>query len=152
MFAYLCQLTARGSSRAQSSWTEWKGRCVSCTKPIANGEGVFCASFLFRREGWTSCLKVWCGECYNVPSTSPFLVKKVADDKGFDQTLGGDEKRFKVGRNGDNLMCPFQCDLCHFRNIQKRDFRPADVKDRLLLQCICRASLDAFWAREPSTV
>jgi hypothetical protein len=87
-----------------------------------------------------------------VPSTSPFPVKMAADDEGFDQTLGGDEKRFRVGRNGDNLMCPFQCDLCHFRNIQKRDYRPTDAQDKLLLQCIRRASLDAFWAREPSTV
>jgi hypothetical protein len=87
-----------------------------------------------------------------VPSTSPFPVKKAADDKGFDQMLGGDEKIFKVRRNGNNLMCPFQCDLCHCRSIQKWDYRATDAKDRLLLQCIRRASLDAFWARESSTV
>jgi hypothetical protein len=49
-------------------------------------------------------------------------------------------------------MCPFQCDICHFRNIQKRDMVAGNRKDKLLLQCIRRASLDAFWAREPSTV
>jgi hypothetical protein len=87
-----------------------------------------------------------------VPSTSSFPVRKATDDEGFDQTLGGDEKRFKVARNGDNLMCPFQCDLCYFRNIQKRDVRSTDPRDRLLLQCIRRVSLDAFSAREPSTV
>jgi hypothetical protein len=79
-------------------------------------------------------------------------VRTATDDEGFDQTLGGDEKRFKVGRNGDNLMCPFQCDLCHFRNIQKRDYCATNPKDKLLVQCIRRASLDAFWARESSTV
>jgi hypothetical protein len=79
-------------------------------------------------------------------------VRTPADDEGFDQTLGGEEKRFIVGRNGDHLMCPFQCDLCHFRNIQKRDPLFGRRKDILLLQCIRRASLDAFWAREPSTV
>jgi hypothetical protein len=28
--------------------------------------------------------------------------------------------RFRVGRDGDHLLCPFQCDLCHFQNIQRR--------------------------------
>jgi hypothetical protein len=32
------------------------------------------------------------------------------------------------------------------------DVRATDPKDRLLLQCMRRASLDAFWARGPSTV
>jgi hypothetical protein len=40
--------------------------------------------------------------------------------------------RFKSGRNGDHLLCPFQCDLCHFRNIQGRDPVPGLVKDKLL--------------------
>jgi hypothetical protein len=49
-------------------------------------------------------------------------------------------------------MCPFQCDLCQFRNIQGRDPVPGLGKDKLLLLCIRRASLDAFWSRESSTV
>ena len=49
-------------------------------------------------------------------------------------------------------MCPFQCDLCHFRNIQGRDPEPRLTKDKLLMQCIRRATLDAFWSRESSTV
>jgi hypothetical protein len=60
--------------------------------------------------------------------------------------------RFKCGRHGDHLMCPFQCDLCHFRNIQGR--RPgAKVQDEVLvLMCIRKANLDAFWSRETATV
>jgi hypothetical protein len=84
--------------------------------------------------------------------TSPFPIRKAEDDEGHDQTLAGEELRFRVGRNGDSLMCPFQCDICHFRNIQKRDLVPGNRKDKLLLQCIRRATLDAFWAWEPSTV
>jgi hypothetical protein len=56
-----------------------------------------------------------------VPARSPFPIRTLEDDEGYDQTLGSDEKRFKVGRNRDHLMCPYQCDLCHFRNIQKQD-------------------------------
>ena len=49
-------------------------------------------------------------------------------------------------------MVPFQCDICHFRNIMKRDpdyYRPQDSE---VLEYIRRASLDAFWSRETSTV
>jgi hypothetical protein len=64
----------------------------------------------------------------------------------------GDEKRFRVGRNGDNLITHFQCDLCVFRNIQRRDPVEAKPTDDLLLACIRRANLDALWSREKSTV
>jgi hypothetical protein len=75
------------------------------------------------------------------------------DDEGYDQTVEGDELRFRGARDGDHLMCPFQCDLCHFRNIQRRNPVPGLPKDKLLLQCtIQRASVDAFWSREASTV
>jgi hypothetical protein len=50
-------------------------------------------------------------------------------------------------------MLPFQCDVCHFRNIQKRNPRPLIyLKDALALTCIRRANLDSLWSREPSTV
>ena len=61
------------------------------------------------------------------------------------------EVRFEDARNGDHFMCPFQCDLCHFRNIQKRD-PVSDTTDALLKVFIRRANLDALWAREPGTV
>ena len=50
-------------------------------------------------------------------------------------------------------MVPFQCDVCHFRNIQKRNPDPLKyAKDALALSCIRRANLDSVWSREPSTV
>jgi hypothetical protein len=60
--------------------------------------------------------------------------------------------RCTEGRNGDNLVCPFQCDLCHFRNIKKRDPFSSDLRDLRLLCGSRRANLDAFWARGPGTV
>ena len=63
-----------------------------------------------------------------------------------------DADRFMEARNGDHLMCPFQCDECHFWNIQGQGPDEDSWKDRRLLMCIRRASLDALWAREPSTV
>lgn len=74
------------------------------------------------------------------------------DIDGEDLLAPGDELRFQTARNGDHLMCPFQCDLCHFRRLKGRDplygFRPDDVT----LLCIRRANLDAFWSREPDSV
>jgi len=62
-----------------------------------------------------------------------------------------DRDRFKCARDGDHMMCPFQCDECHFYNIQQR--RPGvKVQDNVLLMCIRRANLDAFWSRETATV
>jgi hypothetical protein len=63
-----------------------------------------------------------------------------------------DVNNFLRARNGDHLMCPFQCDLCHFRNMKDRDPLVGDYLDRNLLTAIRRANLDSFWGRAASTV
>ncbi|KAL7578709.1 hypothetical protein ACA910_015948 [Epithemia clementina (nom. ined.)] len=64
-----------------------------------------------------------------------------------------DPERFQESRGGNFLMCPFQCNNCSFFNLKKRYPDESNfVKDKLLLSCIRRANLDAFWARERSTV
>lgn len=74
------------------------------------------------------------------------------DEDGLENLAPGDELRFKVARMGDFLITPFQCDLCHFRNITLRDPMLRNSKDMLLLKDIRQANLDAFWSREPGTV
>jgi hypothetical protein len=79
----------------------------------------------------------------------------VEEDPGMEpQDL--DEQDFKAefmcARPGDHLLCPFQCDLCHFRNITKSDPIGSVLTDFRLMRSIRRASLDAFWARASSTV
>ncbi len=59
---------------------------------------------------------------------------------------------FMKARSGDTLMTPFQCELCHFRNIKGRDPHLHNERDVLALDMIRRANLDAFWARSTSTV
>jgi hypothetical protein len=49
-------------------------------------------------------------------------------------------------------MVPFQCSLCHFRNIMLRDPWKDDDNDMEIMEFIVRASLDAFWGRETTTV
>jgi len=60
---------------------------------------------------------------------------------------------FKTARDGDHMMgFPFECNLCHFRNLARRDPIIDSDKDVFQLVCIRRANLDAFWSRRPSTV
>jgi hypothetical protein len=80
-----------------------------------------------------------------------FFTYEPEDDDGFVWVKKGDELRFKVARNGDNLITHFQCELCVFRNCNLED--PTDsMIDSLTLCAYRRANLDAFWSRESSTV
>lgn len=74
------------------------------------------------------------------------------DEDGLENLAVGDEKRFVEARDGDFLMTPFQCELCHFRNMMERDPDYREIKDKRLLRDVRQANLDAFWSREPSTV
>ena len=47
---------------------------------------------------------------------------------------------------------PFECDLCHFRNVNRRDPMVGSAKDNHTLMIIRRVNLDAMWSRESSTV
>jgi hypothetical protein len=49
-------------------------------------------------------------------------------------------------------MVPFQCDLCHFRNMKDRDPLSSDHFDRNFLTAIRWANLHSFWGRAASTV
>ena len=55
-------------------------------------------------------------------------------------------------RSGDNLLTHFQCDKCHFRNIEGRDPDALIEKDVRLLVTIIRNTLDEFWRRDPGMV
>jgi hypothetical protein len=63
-----------------------------------------------------------------------------------------EDERFKIARAGDHLMIPFQCELCHFRNILGRDPDRGDTIAFEILDTMRRANLDAFWSQETSTV
>lgn len=54
---------------------------------------------------------------------------------------------FLVARDGDHLMVPFECDTCIFWKLRNVAPNPIDcLKDKLLLACIRRVNLDAFWS------
>jgi hypothetical protein len=69
-----------------------------------------------------------------------------------DDLVDDDPTRYQEARDGDHLMCPFQCDTCHFVNIHHCMPNPLMAQDKLGLIAIRRANLDALWARERATV
>jgi len=62
------------------------------------------------------------------------------------------ENAFKTARPGDHLMIPFECDVCIFIKLKGHLPDPSSPPDTLLMSCIRRMNLDAFWSREVSTV
>jgi len=54
-----------------------------------------------------------------------------------------EQKQFIEARAGDHLMIEFQCDVCHFWNIQCRDADPKDAKEEKIIFLWC-ASNDVY--------
>jgi len=63
-------------------------------------------------------------------------VARPVDKEGNTMLDHGDEARFMEARNGDNLSTPFQCDLCHFRNVMGRDPEGGLPQDLRVLKLI----------------
>jgi hypothetical protein len=100
------------------------------------------------------CQKAWCAECYKVPKGSRFPIRLPKDEDGNVLVNDEDKTRFLGARVGDHVICPFQRDLCHFRNLQGRSpIYGSDVlNDTETMDLLRRYSIDAFWSREPSTI
>ena len=96
----------------------------------------------------------WHTNCYKKRKGDLFPVGKLHSDDLSDDELEDEEEmgRYVNARAGDHLMCPFQCNLCQFRNVTKRDPGTEMVRDHDILIAIRRAILDAFWSRATHTV
>lgn len=112
--------------------------------------------------GSSICQRMWCGKCYTSSKTIAFHV--ASDDltptgSGDEDRLAsgwsrrkGDVNRFATARNGDDLLVAFECDVCIFRKLFRRDSEPHNQKDEFAMACIRRINLDAFWSRARATV
>ena len=137
----------------QKNFMTWKGNCRVCGTTRKNGLGVFCANFLTSKGGFLPCANVWCGECYKTAPDDPFPVQETIEEDLDLELDPVDETMYRRARNGDHLMgVPFECDLCHFRNLTRRNPRWGEQQDEYTLTCVRRANLDAMWARATSTV
>ena len=140
---------------APNAWLTHRLACQECGVQIAPGRGILCANFGCVRGPYQICQRAWHGSCYRQHALDRFPVLK-RDDLGQafaeDDEEPEDPSRFKEARPGDHLITPFQCDVCHFVNIQKREPHKDNYPDDELLMNIRRAVLDSFWARERGTV
>jgi hypothetical protein len=59
---------------------------------------------------------------------------------------------YRVGRNGDHLLTPFECDGCIYKKLRGVAPEHDPQRNELLEACIRQANLDAFWSRATSTV
>jgi hypothetical protein len=112
--------TNHGTYGVPSQWWTWRLPCVKCQKMTTFGRGILCANYFCSREGWNAYQKAWCAECYKPSPEDRYPIRLPSDEEG--QVMMGeeDDDRFEVARPGDHLLCPFQCELCLFRNIQGR--------------------------------
>ena len=92
-----------------------------------------------------------CGSFYCAAEGKRFSLTKPQEEEGFDLTQSDSNQRYLKARDSDHLIVPFQCDLCHFRNLTQRNPGRSDTEIRLVVS-IRRANLDAFWASELGTV
>jgi hypothetical protein len=110
-----------------------------------------CANSLHTRGLWAPCKGCWCHGCYKIEDEGYFPIRRPTDEEGYVVVVEKDNRRFLFGREGDQYLTMFQCDLCHFRNMNNRSPR-VNGEDDMVLRFIRRANLDALWSREPGTV
>ena len=121
---------------------------VSCCFALLGCQFSF--YFCYLRGGFRPCQSVRCGKCYTRKDCNKFKINEPLDDNGLPMYEDNDdEQRYKVGVDGAQFMVPFQCDLCIFRTLFKRNplMGPSDTE---ALQVIRRMNLDIIWSREPS--
>jgi hypothetical protein len=81
-------------------------------------KGIFCPNFWSKHENWMPCQKAWCASCYKVPEGSRFPIRLPKDEDRNVLVNQEDKTRVLRARVGDHVLCPFQCELCHFKNLQ----------------------------------
>ena len=76
---------------------------------------------------------MWCGKCYTSGSKINFHVAKPGEviEESNEEDMGRFESwwgrkgvnptDYRIGRDGDHLMNPFECDLCIFHKLNERD-------------------------------
>jgi hypothetical protein len=132
---FLLSIKGPGSCGIHPSFERWQGNCARCGKRVPPMQGLFCANFASSRGPFPPCRKAWCGGCYRPRTLISFFMNEPEDEDGFVWIKKGDKGRFRVARNGDNMITHFQCDLCCFRNIHKRN--PTECHaDKLPLCCL----------------
>ena len=115
-------------------------------------KALFCANFGHSLGDFPICRNTWCGSCYRSHSCDQFHINHLLDEDGNDiYDCPSDRDRYKIGVDGAQFLITFQCDICIFRLLFRRDpsYTSFDIGH---LHVIRRLNLDAIWSREPSTI
>jgi hypothetical protein len=110
---------------------------------------------------------MWCGKCYTTKNELAFHISRLTEEEEFANAHPQDcpwmqknwgrkarsEDDYLQARDGDCTLVPFECDLCIFRKLAKMpNPDPRNPEHKLLMSCIQRMTLDAFWSRSTATV
>ena len=66
--------------------------------------------------------------------------------------VNDDPKQFQERQDSDQMVVPFQYNICQFMNVKKCLLCIGNVKDNLLLVCLHCVILDSIWSKERSPV
>jgi hypothetical protein len=95
--------------------------------------------FVTSWEVWKACHSVCCGTCYGTTKANNYLMKELMNEDGEDVLPRlKDNHNCARTRNFDDLLCPFQWNICHFHNIKKWDLRWVDFLDKNMLLLVRR--------------
>jgi hypothetical protein len=98
------------------------GKMQGMWKNLEEWVGDLLRKFLYSQRGFPPCANVWCGECYHIREHDPFPIQEILEEDMYLEMDPSDERLYWQGREGNHLMCvPFECNLCHFRNLTKRN-------------------------------
>ena len=119
-------------------------------------DGIFCSNFYSKLGNFNPYRHMWCDRCYTSETLPKFHIASLELDKD-EQTSGWEPihqspSDYLHGRNGDQTLVPFECDLCVFRKLRRHDPDTENEIDSLLLSLIRRANLDSFWSASTNTV
>ena len=130
---------------------------MRCSKPRTWTHAIFCANFGSNVTGLRECRSLWCGGCYTSAQIPNFHIsgerfgEESEDDHDRIESGWGTKKeegnRFKVGRNGDDLLVSFECDYCVFGKLYNRLPDESAAGDVHVMACIRRIllAIPLYW-------
>jgi hypothetical protein len=128
--------------------------------------GLFCANFGLCATSSSTCRNAWCPDCYTSTRDIEFHIA-LREGEGMDpsETVDDEDRlasvwrqkprdkdKFKRARKGDHLMVQSECDFCIFAKLKRRAPDLNNSINKLVMACIRRATLDAFWSWAERTV
>jgi hypothetical protein len=84
--------------------------CGGCGIPIGAGKGLVCGNFGTKQLHWALCQGAWHGSYYRQKEADRFPIQSTRNQEEVDfeeeDGMVKEEGRFRVGCDGDHLLCP----------------------------------------------